>query len=76
MIPITGNTYRHRAALKAMGGRWSQSAKAWMVPADKADDARRLVGNQSSQRRSPRVCESCRERINFGRFCGKCEWTR
>lgn len=40
---ITGNTYPHRDALRAMGGVWDAAQKAWMVPADRADEARALV---------------------------------
>lgn len=43
MIAITGNTYPVKDQLKALGGRWNADAKAWMVPDDKADEARRLV---------------------------------
>jgi hypothetical protein len=42
-VAITGNTYPVKDQLKALGGRWNPDAKAWMVPADKADQARALV---------------------------------
>ncbi len=43
MVPISGNTYPVKDAIKALGGRWNGDRKVWMVPAEKADEARRLV---------------------------------
>ena len=40
---ITGNTYPIKDQLKALGGRWNPDQKVWMVPTDKADQARALV---------------------------------
>ena len=37
---ITGNTYPHRQALRALGGRWNPIAQGWEVPAEIADRAR------------------------------------
>ena len=42
-VAITGNTYPVKDQIKALGGRWDAARKAWMVPADRADAARRLV---------------------------------
>jgi hypothetical protein len=42
-VAITGNTFPVREALRAMGGVWNKERKAWFVPADKAEEARRLV---------------------------------
>jgi hypothetical protein len=42
-VAITGNTYPVKDALRAMGARWNPDQKAWMVPAAKADAARKLV---------------------------------
>ena len=42
-VAITGNTYPVKDQIKALGGRWNPDQKAWMVPADKADQARSLV---------------------------------
>ena len=50
-VAITGNTYPVKDQIKALGGRWNADSKAWMVPADKADAARRLVSSAPS---SPR----------------------
>lgn len=66
-VAITGNTYPVKDELKALGGRWNADLKAWMVPADRADQARALVSGapkgyvaasgQSSYR--PRKCVVC-----------------
>jgi hypothetical protein len=40
---ITGNTYPHRQALRALGGRWNPIAQGWEVPAELADRCRALV---------------------------------
>jgi len=42
-VAITGNTFSVKDELKALGGRWNPEQKAWMVPDDKADQARALV---------------------------------
>lgn len=46
-VAITGNTYPVKDALKAMGARWNADAKAWMVSADKAAAARKIVAGTS-----------------------------
>jgi len=64
-VLITGNTYPVKDQLRAMGGLWNPEAKGWMVPADRADEARRLVGggspaagaNRSTYR--PSKCQVC-----------------
>ena len=43
MKMISGNTYPVKDQLRAMGGRWNPENKAWMIPDDRAEDARRLV---------------------------------
>ena len=48
MTAITGNTYPVKDKLKAMGARWNADAKAWMVPDEKADAARALVGGNAT----------------------------
>jgi hypothetical protein len=78
MTEIHGNTYPHRAALAAMGGRWNAAKKCWMVPADKAAQAQALVGTakKGGAGRAPRQCATCGCRINYGVYCGKCEFAR
>jgi len=46
-VAITGNTYPVKEQIKALGGRWNADQKAWMIPADKADAARKLVAGAS-----------------------------
>jgi hypothetical protein len=48
-IAITGNTYPVRDQLRALGGRWDPARKAWLVPAGRADEARRLVAAAPKQ---------------------------
>ena len=43
MTLITGNTYPHRLEFRALGGEWNAAAKGWMVPDERADDARALL---------------------------------
>jgi hypothetical protein len=81
MTRITGNTYPVRDQLRALGGRWNAAAKCWEVPDDKAAEANRLVfplssGKFPTGRRSPRVCRTCGCKINYGVYCGKCEFGR
>lgn len=61
MTLITGNTYPHRAELRAMGGEWDASVKGWRLPEDKAEDARDLV-----QSMRPRVTMAGRGRTPRG----------
>lgn len=53
MQRITGNTYPVKEQLKALGGRWDAAAKCWLVPDDKAEEARRLVGGPTPIYNSP-----------------------
>ena len=50
-ILITGNTYPVRDQIRALGGTWDAAAKGWRVPADKADEARKLVAGTAPKRR-------------------------
>ena len=43
MKTITGNTYPVKTQLRALGGTWSRRAQGWIVPDDRADEARALV---------------------------------
>ena len=78
---ITGNTYAVRNQLKALGGRWSPSRQCWMVPDDKAEEAKRLVEAAGPAKRRcgtfrRRTCQTCGSSINYGVYCGKCEFGR
>jgi hypothetical protein len=74
MVAITGNTFAVREQLKALGGRWDAGRKCWLVPDDKADQARALVSPKKGGGRRPRTCATCGSRINYGVYCGKCEY--
>ena len=63
-VAITGNTFPVKESLKALGARWNGDAKAWMVSADKADEARKIVasgGTAASSTRAyrPTHCREC-----------------
>lgn len=45
-VAITGNTYPVRTELRNLGGEWDKGEKAWMVPSDKAEEAKALVGGR------------------------------
>jgi len=51
-VLITGNTYPVKDALKALGGKWDPNAKGWLVPDDKAAEARKLVGGTTPTTRT------------------------
>ena len=52
-VAISGNTYPVKEQLKALGGIWNPADKAWMIPADRAEEARKLVpAKQSNPRRA------------------------
>ena len=82
MIAITGNTYPVKDQIKALGGKWDANSKSWIVPDDKAEQARALLPavapkqttyrNLSSNRRNcPDVTKPCRK---CGSYCyGDCE---
>lgn len=55
MIAITGNTYPVKDQIKAMGGKWDAASKSWMVPDDKAEQARALVGASPTKSQHPRT---------------------
>lgn len=67
LVPVIGNTYPVKDQLKALGGRWDGAAKAWMVPADRAEHARQLVASapvgyvaaSGSSSYRPRKCVAC-----------------
>lgn len=56
VVAISGNTYPVKDQLRALGGRWNPDAKAWMVPAGKADEARALVSGAPAK--APRSSSS------------------
>jgi hypothetical protein len=76
MALITGNTYPVRDRLKALGGRWDAIRKGWVVPDSKAEEAARIVPAATKPKagRMPRTCKDCGCKINYGVYCGKCEY--
>lgn len=65
MTAISGNTYPVKDQLKALGGRWNPNQKAWMVPDEKADQAKAIVAGagitpaSERTRYTPRQCQVC-----------------
>ena len=63
-VAITGNTYPVKDQLRALGGRWNADRKAWMVPAECATEAQKLVSaaprsEHRSRTYSPHKCKVC-----------------
>jgi hypothetical protein len=56
---INGNTYPVRQALRALGGRWDAAQRVWLVPAERAKEARALVAAAPHAPYSPRTCIAC-----------------
>ena len=79
-VAITGNTYPVKDQLKALGARWNPDQKAWMVEADKADQARKIVSGTPAGTSSPRpfvhhkctVCGAKADRYNRIYRSGEC----
>ena len=46
---VEGDTYPVREELKALGGRWLPDRRAWAVPLDVYEEAKRLVEEQAQQ---------------------------
>lgn len=65
MTPITGNTYQVKDRLKALGGRWNAADKSWMVPDDRAEEARQIVAGAPARKFAcdsgyrPKKCRAC-----------------
>jgi hypothetical protein len=70
LVAVTGNTYPVKDQLKALGARWNPEAKAWMVAADKADAARRIVAGAPAQ--SSRFARPSYRRSNYRRDDSNC----
>lgn len=83
MVKLIGNTYPVRDRIRALGGRWNARDNCWMVPSVSYAEAARLLppaeaphtaNGSTSGRRAPRTCKDCGCRINYGVYCGKCEY--
>lgn len=59
MVKITGNTYPVKEKIKALGGKWDVDCKAWLVPDDKAEEAKRLVSCAPRDYSGPKKCIVC-----------------
>ncbi len=66
---ITGNTYPVREQLKALGGRWNANARGWDVPADKAEQARKIVGSTPAKAVRRFECDDCGDMVTTGTRC-------
>lgn len=77
-LEITGNTYSVRDQLKALGCIWLASRKVWVAPTDDvAAKAKALVpAGRGAARRTGNACQQCGCKINYGKYCGKCEFGR
>jgi hypothetical protein len=86
-VLITGNTYPVREQLKALGGVYDGTVKGWRVPADKADEASKIVASAPAKR-SPNtspyrpngmggICAACGDDCGGGLWsCGYGETPR
>ncbi len=63
---IGGNTYPVRAALRALGGTWDAERRVWIVPSERAAEARALVSNAPRVRYRPTRCSECG--VRAGRY--------
>lgn len=50
-ILVTGNTYPHRVALRAMGGEWDAASKGWRFDEADAEAAREIVAGPAPAKR-------------------------
>ena len=68
MTKLSGNTYPVKDQLRALGGKWDPTSKAWLVPDDKIDEARSMVaagtagGSKPATRRRFVRCADCGSR--------------
>jgi hypothetical protein len=78
--------YPVREQLKALGARWNGKDRVWMIPRELATEAMRIVmaapvsaptaTGRSARKMIPRerCCKDCGRKINYGVYCGKCEY--
>ena len=43
LVALRGDTYAHRDAIRAAGGKWNSLHKVWYVPADQYEALQRLI---------------------------------
>jgi hypothetical protein len=46
---LAGNTYPHRATIKANGGRWQADCQCWLVPDHCYDELRKLIDGETDE---------------------------
>lgn len=51
-LPVSGNTYPVKDALKRLGARWNGAEKVWMVPESKHAEAVKLVGRGAAGKKA------------------------
>ncbi|CAB4144481.1 hypothetical protein UFOVP466_43 [uncultured Caudovirales phage] len=82
LVAVSGNTYPVKDRIKALGARWDGDAKAWMVPADKADEAAAIVAGAGPKTARtdtagayrPTRCKVCGEAASrYGKIYGSGE---
>lgn len=59
LVPITGNTYSCKDKLKALGAKWNADQRVWIISADKAPEAQKIVAS-TPKVYTPPVFSKCR----------------
>jgi hypothetical protein len=65
MVRVTGDTYKHKDAIKAAGGKFDAASKTWTAPAGAADRLRSLPGldvASDGERAGKAAAEEARQR--------------
>ena len=70
MTAITGNTYPVKDQIRALGGQWDKDKKVWLVPADREQQARKLVA--SAPKHTDRIAMAVRKRGGIPGTCSMC----
>ena len=65
---ITGNTYPVKDAIKALGGSWDSNRQGWLVPVEKAEEARKLVDSTPQRQRIAGGWRGSKHGSNYTRF--------
>lgn len=69
-VLVTGKTFDHKEALKALGGKWEPDKKGWIIPGKNALLAAKIMGEQlpTSLAPQPGVPNFVYEGVNVGTF--------
>lgn len=73
MTIITGNTYPVRTQLAALGRKWDPKLRAWIVPDDKAEEARALANSVPDKRQRKRAFIPCGYPGCNSSYCDECD---